>query len=34
MILALEAKHLLSRTPGRPRTLRVLLPIEEIPDLE
>jgi len=34
MILTLEAKRLLSRTPGQPRTLRVLPPRAEIPDLE
>jgi len=34
MILTLAAKGLLSRTPGRPRTLRVLLPREEISELD
>lgn len=34
MILALEAKDLLWRTPGSPRTLRVRLDREEVPDLD
>jgi len=32
-ILDLEAKGLLARTPGEPRSLRVLLPPEELPEL-
>lgn len=34
MILRLEEKGCLSRTPGQPRTLQVLLPRKEVPDLE
>ncbi len=34
MILRLEAKGCLSRTPGQPRTIRVLLRREELPELE
>ncbi len=34
MILQLEARGYLSRTPGQPRTLKVLLARESIPDLE
>jgi DNA-binding MarR family transcriptional regulator len=34
MILRLEARGLLSRRPGEPRTIRVLLPREELPELE
>ncbi len=34
MIVQLAEAGMLSRTPGQPRTLRVLLPREEIPDLE
>jgi hypothetical protein len=34
MILALEAAGCLSRTPGQPRTLRVLVPRDELPELE
>ena len=34
MILDLEAAGYLSRTPGQPRTIRVLLPREELPELE
>lgn len=34
MILHLEAAGHLARTPGQPRTLKVLLAREEIPDLE
>ncbi len=34
MILRLEKRGCLSRTPGQPRKLNVLLPREEIPDLE
>ncbi len=34
MIVQLAKAGLLGRTPGQPRTLRVLLPREKIPDLE
>jgi DNA-binding MarR family transcriptional regulator len=34
MILRLEENGRLSRTPGQPRTLRVLLPRADIPELE
>jgi len=34
MILRLESKAILSRRPGEPRTIKILLPREEIPDLE
>ncbi len=34
MVLTLEKLGLIERTPGQPRTIRVLLPREELPDLE
>jgi DNA-binding MarR family transcriptional regulator len=34
MILRLESKAILSRRPGEPRTIKILPPREEIPDLE
>jgi Mn-dependent DtxR family transcriptional regulator len=34
MVLSLEKRGLIARVPGQPRTLRVLLPPEELPDLE
>ena len=34
MIVHLAEKGFLARTPGEPRTLKVLLPREELPDLE
>ncbi len=34
MVLALEQRGLIERVPGRPRTIRVLLPRDELPDLE
>jgi hypothetical protein len=34
MILRLESKAILSRRPGEPRTIKILLPREEIPDFE
>jgi Mn-dependent DtxR family transcriptional regulator len=34
MIVNLAEKGFLQRTPGQPRTLKVLLPSEELPDLE
>src|SRR5512139_3990260 len=33
MILNLEAKGLLARTPGKPRSLRVLVPSGKLPEL-
>ena len=33
MILALHARGLIERIPGQPRTIRVLVPPEELPDL-
>ena len=34
MVLTLEQRGLIARVPGQPRTIRVLLPREELPDLE
>jgi hypothetical protein len=34
LILRLEAKAILSRQPGEPRTIKILLAREEVPDLE
>ena len=34
MVLTLEQRGLIERVLGRPRTIRVLLPREELPDLE
>lgn len=34
MILRLEARGALARTPGQPRTIRILLPRADLPDLE
>jgi hypothetical protein len=34
MVLRLDEKGLISREPGKARTIRVLLPAEELPDLE
>ena len=34
MILTLEAKRLIERTPGQARSIRVLLAREELPDLD
>jgi len=34
MILTLERRGLIERTPGRSRSIRLLLPREELPDLE
>ncbi len=34
MILTLEKRGLISRTPGEPRSIRLLLPREQLPDLE
>ena len=33
MILTLEARGLIERTPGQARSLRLLIPREELPDL-
>jgi Mn-dependent DtxR family transcriptional regulator len=33
MILTLESHRLIERTPGRARTIRVLVPADEIPEL-
>jgi Mn-dependent DtxR family transcriptional regulator len=34
MVVALEERGLISREPGQPRTIRVLLPRDQLPDLE
>ena len=34
MVLLLAEKGLIERTPGQPRSIRVLLPREQIPNLE
>lgn len=34
MVLSLEKRGLIGRVPGQPRTIQVLLPREELPDLE
>ena len=34
MILTLEKKRLIARTPGRARSIDVLVPSDELPDLE
>ncbi len=34
MVLTLEQRGLIERVPGRPRTIRVLLTRDELPDLE
>lgn len=34
MVKTLERKGYIAREPGKPRTIRVLLPREELPDLE
>jgi Mn-dependent DtxR family transcriptional regulator len=34
MVLSLEKRGLIARLPGQPRSVRVLLPPEELPDLE
>jgi Mn-dependent DtxR family transcriptional regulator len=33
MVLALEANGLIERTPGQARSIRLLIPREELPDL-
>ena len=34
MVLTLENRGLISRQPGKPRTIQVLLPHDQLPDLE
>jgi Mn-dependent DtxR family transcriptional regulator len=34
MILGLEARGLIARTPGQPRSIRVLIPSDILPELE
>jgi repressor LexA len=34
MILTLEKRGLITRTPGEPRSIRLLIPTEHLPDLE
>ena len=34
MLLSLEARRLIARVPGRARSIKVLLPPNELPDLE
>jgi DNA-binding GntR family transcriptional regulator len=34
MVLRLEANGLIERVPGKGRSIRVLVPREELPDLE
>jgi repressor LexA len=34
MVLSLEKNRLITRTPGEPRSIRLLLPRHELPDLE
>ena len=34
MVLTLEAKRLIERTPGLGRSIRLLIPPEELPELE
>ena len=33
MVLTLERRGLIGRIPGQPRTIRVLQPVEELPNL-
>jgi repressor LexA len=33
MVLTLEKRRLIERAPGQPRTIRILLPVDELPDL-
>ncbi|MEO0986645.1 MAG: MarR family transcriptional regulator [Cyanobacteria bacterium J06639_14] len=33
MVLTLEKRELISRQPGQPRSIQVLLPSEQLPDL-
>lgn len=34
MVLTLEARGLIERVPGKPRSIRVLVPAEELPPLQ
>ncbi|MGH2374507.1 MAG: LexA family protein [Gammaproteobacteria bacterium] len=34
MVLGLSARGLIARVPGEPRSIKVLVPADEIPDLE
>ena len=34
MVLALEQRGLVARVPGRPRSIRVLVPSEKLPQLQ
>jgi repressor LexA len=34
MIVALDRRGMIAREPGKPRSIRLLLPREELPDLE
>ena len=34
MVKSLESRGFIAREPGKPRTIRVLLPREQLPDLE
>lgn len=34
MILTLEARGFISREPGKPRSITILIPVEELPPLE
>ncbi len=34
MILSLERRGLIEKTPGKPRSISILLPTEELPELE
>jgi DNA-binding MarR family transcriptional regulator len=34
MVVTLAERRLISREPGQPRTIRVLLPRDQLPDLE
>ena len=34
MVLRLEQRGLIARVPGQPRSIRLLIPREELPDLD
>ena len=34
MVVTLDQRGLIARVPGQPRTIRVLVPLAELPDLE
>ena len=34
MVLTLEARGLVERVPGKPRSIRVLVPVKELPGLQ